>query len=187
MKFRDRLFCFCMPCAVFAGLLLGAASACRAETGALFVAAAESFASPALASESFLHALWQNGGLAVLLILLGTSLLGGLPMAFLLGLRAYAAGFAVSALVSAYGGRGFLAAVCGIFPHHLFYIPFLCLLAIHSVRFAVRLSDKKNSAPARLSSYLLSSLLLTLPIFLGCLVEGYISAPLLRAVLGAYV
>jgi len=122
---------------------------------------------------------------AALLCIFGTTVLGVLPSAVLLALRGYAVGKTVGALVTTFGLRGFCAAVCGIFPHNLFYVPFLCLLAICGFRFSRRLLE--GSTGGRLAEYLLSAAFLSLPILFGCVVEGYVSAPLLKSILGTYL
>ncbi len=187
MQIKDRLLYIAMPAALFAGILLGATFACRTDTGVLFGAAKESFASASLSSDSFVHALVQNLSFAALLFFLGTTVLGPFPSVFLLAARGYAVGFSVSALVSSFGLRGFCAAVCGIFPHTALYIPFFCLLAMHGARFSGRLLRRDTHKPVHFPGYIFSSLILTLPVLLGCFWEGYISAPLLRAILGAHV
>ena len=187
MQIKDRLFYIVMPAALFSGLLLGATFACRTDTTALFTSAKESFASPTLPMDSFVQALFQNLSFSALLFFLGTTVLGPLPAALLLGARGYAVGFSVAALVASFGFRGFCAALCGIFPHTALYIPFFCFLAMHGARFSGKLLKGGTPKPVHLPGYIFSSLILTLPILLGCFWEGYISAPLLRTILGAHV
>jgi len=187
MHSKNTFLFLCMPAALIAGICLGTVASARSDSSALFSAAAESIASSPLCLDSFLKALRQNAIAAALLCIFGTTVLGVLPSAFLLCMRGYAVGKAVGALVASFGFRGFFAAVCGVFPHNLIYVPFLCLLAVHGARFSKRLLFREGKSRGQLTTYLLSSLFLTLPLILGCLVEGYISAPLLKSVLGAHL
>ncbi len=187
MDTKSKFWLLCMPAAVIAGICLGTVAAARTDSSALFAAAAESMAAPTLMPDSFFKALRQNALAAALLCIFGTTVLGALPSAFLLTLRGYAVGKTVGALVSAFGFRGFFAAVCGVFPHNLLYVPFLCLLAVCGTRFSRRLLVGEGRMRGQLAGYLLSAALLTLPVLLGCLVEGYVSAPLLKSILGTYL
>ncbi len=178
---KGTLLLLSFPAAILVGICLGAIAAGTSRDYALFSTAKESFSSATLCLDSLKKALWQNGVTACFLFVFGTTLLGTLPSAFLVGFRGYALGNAVGALVSTFGFRGFLAAVCGVFPHNLLYIPFLCALGISGSRFSARLRGTREKRP--LLSYCLSSLFLSLPILAGCMVESFVSAPLLRAIL----
>lgn len=182
MNPKTRLLFLAVPAAFVAGISIGAVFSARCDTAQLFSAAKESFSSPTLFSDSLGKALRQNLVSAFLLWIFGTTPLGSLPTAVLMGVRGFSVGQAVGALVHTFGFRGFFAAVSGIFPHNLLYAPFLCLLAMFSIRYSLG-EDRQRS----LLSYTITACILTLPVLLGCFVEGYISAPLFRAVLGAYV
>lgn len=185
MDFKNNLWFMIMPAALLSGLCVGSIAAAQSDNSTLFMTASESFASTTFMADSFLKALRQNAGTVALLCIFGTSLFGGIPSAVLLAMRGYGLGQTVGALVSVFGFRGFLAAVGGIFPHNLFYVPFLCFSAIISARFAGRLFCHTQHFKRQILTYLLSIVLLFLPIFLGCLIEGYISAPLLKNILSA--
>jgi len=182
MNPKTRLLFLAVPAALVAGISIGAVFSAHSDTASLFSAAKESFASPTLFSDSLGKALRQNLITVFLLWIFGTTPLGSLPAAIVVGVRGFSVGQAVGALVNCFGLRGFFAAVSGIFPHNLFYVPFLCLLAMFAIRYSLGV-DRQRS----LFKYSITALLLALPVLLGCFVEGYISAPLFRAVLGAYV
>lgn len=173
-----------VPAAMLAGIVVGAILAAKKDHTALFLAAQSSLASPTLCIDSLLKALRQMGGAVFLLWVLGTTPLGSVPIVLVAGMRGGSLGFAIGALVGTYGLRGFFAALCGVFPHNLLYIPFLCLLSVYTLRFSL---DKVRQKETPLFNYSLSILLLALPILLGCLVEGYLSAPLFRSILGATI
>lgn len=182
MTHKKRLLLLAVPAAFVAGISIGAVFAARQDAAPLFAAAKESLSSPTLLSDSLIKALRQNLVTAFLLWIFGTTALGGLPTVFLIGIRGFSVGQAVGALVHSFGFRGFFAAVSGVLPHNLLYAPFLSLLAMFAA-----LRTMENGRQMSLAKYTLTSLLLTIPVILGCFVEGYISAPLFRAVLGAYV
>lgn len=182
MNPKKRLLYLAVPAAFVAGISIGAVFAARHDPSLLFAAAKESFASPTLFSDSLIKALRQNLVTAFLLWIFGTTALGSAPTLLLMGIRGFSVGQAVGALVHAFGFRGFFAAVLGILPHNLLYAPFLCLLAMFAVRYSI---GENRQRP--LYRYTMTAFCLTLPVLLGCFVEGYISAPLFRFVLGAYV
>lgn len=185
MDTKYKLWFLIMPAAILAGICLGSISVAKTGGAALFTTAHASFASPSLMTDSFVKAIRQNAGSAALLCVFGTSFLGALPSAVLLGIRGYGLGQTVGALVSAFGFRGFFAAVCGIFPHNLIYVPVLCLMSMCGARFSQRLLCRDHDARRHLVSYFGAVLLLAIPMLLGCLIEGYVSAPLLRNMLGS--
>ena len=184
MQNKIRLLCIALLAALLAGIGLGAAAACRGDVSALFVAARHSMDSPSMCLDSFLKALGHHAAAAALLWVCGTTVLGGLPTLFLSGARGFSIGYAVGALVHSFGLRGFFAAICGVFPHNLFYIPILGILALYALRFSL---EKGNTRRGGLWHYSLTILLISLPLLFGCLVEGYISAPLLKSILGAHL
>ncbi len=182
MNPKKRLLYLAVPAAFVAGISIGAIFAVRRDAAPLFAAAKESLASPTLFSDSLIKALRQNLLTAFLLWIFGTTALGSIPSLLLTGIRGFSVGQAVGALVHAFGFRGFFAAVLGVLPHNLLYAPFLCLLAMFAVRYSIGENRQRT-----LTKYTLTSFCLTLPVLLGCFVEGYISAPLLRSVLGTYL
>ena len=182
MHTKYKLWFFIMPAALLAGICMGSISATKLDTAAFFKNAAESLASPTLCTDSFGKALKQNMGCAALLFIFGTSIIGAIPSGFLLAVRGFSIGQTVGATVSAFGFRGFWAAFLGILPHNLFYVPFMCLLGICSAGFSPG-SLQNGNGKNKFFSYLFTVLLLSIPVFLGCLIEGYISAPLFRRIL----
>ena len=172
-----------MPAAFLAGICLGSFSVGKIDNSLFFSAASESFHSSSLMADSFFKAIRQNVLHAALFLIFGTTIIGAVPSAVLLVIRGYGLGQTVGALVSAFGFRGFLAASVGIFPHNLLYAPFFCLLAVFGAGFSGQLLAGRSDARRHLVSFLITSLILCVPILCGCLVEGYVSAPLIRSIL----
>lgn len=183
MTKKYKLWFLIMPAAFLVGISLGSLSATKIDSAAFFATASESLTSPSLMADSFLKALRQNALHTVLFCIFGTTIIGAIPSAFLLGLRGFGLGQTVGALVSAFGFRGFLASSLGIFPHNLLYAPFFCLLSVFGAGFSSQLLSRDRDPRRHLVSYLLTALILAAPILVGCLIEGYISAPLMRNIL----
>ncbi len=183
MSSKYKLWFLIMPAAFLAGICLGSFSAGKIDPSLFFSAASESFYSPSLMTDSFLKAVRQNAMHVALFCVFGTTVIGAVPSAVLLGIRGYGLGQTVGALVSAFGFRGFLAAGIGIFPHNLLYVPFFCLLSVFGAGFSGQLLVPNRDARRHLTSFLFTSLILAVPILCGCLIEGYVSAPLLRSIL----
>ncbi len=182
---KYKLWFLIMPASFLLGICLGSLSAARIDTAAFFSTAADSLSSASLMADSVLKALRQNALHAVLFLIFGTTFIGAVPSAVLLGVRGYGLGQTVGALVAAFGFRGFLASALGIFPHNLLYVPFFCLLAVFGAGFSGQLLKKERNMRQNLASFFLISLFLAIPILCGCLIEGYVSAPLMRRILSS--
>ncbi len=175
---------FCLLAALSAGICCGAVWAARMgtdEIASFFAATAGNLTAQTLTKQSFLHALLKSGRAAALFFIFGTTVFGALPSLVLLGVQGYAVGISVGALVHAHGFRGFFAALGGVFPHSLIFIPCYFLMAMLGTRFSLRLM--RREAGTRFFSYLVSFLVPFVCLFFGSLVEGYVSAPLLKSIL----
>ena len=183
MSSKYKLWFLIMSVAFIVGICSGSFQAVRTDSSAFFIAASESLHSPTLMMDSFLKAIRQSALHIALFCIFGTTFIGAVPSAVLLGVRGYGLGQTVGALVSAFGFRGFLAASIGVFPHHILYVPFFCLLSVFGAGFSGQLLSESRDASRRLPTFFLTTLLLAVPILCGCLIEGYVSAPLLRSIL----
>ena len=173
-----------MLASLCAGISCGAVVAARmgdADAATFFAAAAGNLSAAALTRQSFLHALLKSGRAAALFFVFGTTVVGGLPSVALLGVQGYAVGISVGVLVRAHGLRGFFAAAGGVLPHSLIFIPCYFLMATMGARFSLRRMHHEKDA--RILPYLTSFLVPTACLLVGSLVEGYISAPLLKSIL----
>lgn len=173
-----------MPAALSAGILVGAYMAARmqpSDVEALFETVRINLTANSLSKSSFFHALLECGKAAALFFIFGTTVIGALPSVILLSIRGYAVGMSVGTLVRQFGVRGFFAAFGGIFPHSLFYIPCFVLMAVLSARFGLRFLRKETDG--RVLPYCIAFLIITLFLLIGCFVEGYVSAPLLKQIL----
>lgn len=173
-----------MPAALSAGILIGSFMAARmpaADTEAFFETVQRNLSVESLAKSSFLNAFLQSGKTAALLFIFGTTVIGAVPSAILLSVRGYAIGMSVGTLLRQFGLRGFFAALGGVFPHSIFYLPCLLLMATQSAKSALRLLKKEASG--QFLQYVLIFLILFVFLLFGALVEGYISAPLLKRIL----
>ena len=117
--------------------------------------------------------------------LLLTSVLGlfsfGFPfIAGLTVLRGFSVGFTVGFLVEWASFRGVLFAVGSVLPHNLIIIPVIIVLSVTGfslswLRFRSYLQKRSGVLRERIGAYMLLVFFVSLALFLGILVEAYIS------------
>lgn len=101
--------------------------------------------------------------------------------------RGFALGFTVGFLVNEYGIKGFLFSILGILPQNLFIIP--GIISISSIGMAFSFASIKNRKKKLRNSKIGSSivnysvliLFFSLFVFIGALIEAYVSPNFLRA------
>ena len=118
----------------------------------------------------YLFLIWILG-----LLMFGYPFIAGLTV-----LRGFSVGFTVGFLVERASLRGVLFAAGSILPHNLLIIPALIVITVTGfslswLRFRSRLIKKPVSLRERIGSYTLAIFLVGLALFLGILVEAYIS------------
>lgn len=133
-------------------------------------------------------ALIRQGKLLALFWVLAISLVGALGVMVLTLIRGFYSGFTVAFLAAEMGGPGILLAAAGHLPHSLLEVPAVILGATASVAFAV---DVIGSWRARrrmagfyeaLASYTGTLLSAGVLLLLACLVESFLTPPLVRMV-----
>lgn len=121
--------------------------------------------------------IWITG-----LIIIGIPII---PIAMMF--RGFALGFTVGFLVNEYGIKGFLFSILGILPQNLFIIP--GIISISSIGMAFSFASIKNRKKKLRNSKIGSSivnysvliLFFSLFVFIGALIEAYVSPNFLRA------
>lgn len=186
MSIAKKRWFFILLAALAAGVTIGAIDAAEmgsAESAAVLDRISASLAVDALQKTSFFQALISALKTLALLLVFGTTVIGAVPTAIYIGVHGFSVGASVGTLVRFYGMRGFLAAAAGVLPHSLIYLPCFLVMAVLAMQFSSRLLKREHTQSGHFISYLFSMLLVSIPVFLGCLVEGYLSAPLLRYIL----
>jgi stage II sporulation protein M len=102
-----------------------------------------------------------------------------IPIAILF--RGFALGFTVGFLVNEYGIQGFLFSILGIMPQNLFIIPGIISISSIGIAFSIRniknrkISIRNNTLRLNIVNYSILILFFSVIIFIGCLIEAYIS------------
>lgn len=110
----------------------------------------------------------------------------GFPLVLLLvGIRGFSVGFTVAFLVNRAAFRGMLFAMGSVLPHNLILIPAQVVIAATGFSFSwlrFRRFLERRPSPIRehLGPYTLMIFFMGLVLFLGCLVEAYISPVFVR-------
>ena len=107
----------------------------------------------------------------------------GFPLVLLLvGIRGFSVGFTVAFLVNRAAFRGMLFAMGSVLPHNLILIPAQVVIAATGFSFSWLGSGASRAAPLseHLGPYTLMIFFMGLVLFLGCLVEAYISPVFVR-------
>ena len=126
------------------------------------------------------QSLKNNLRFLVLVWLCGLFVLGFPLIAILVGLRGFFVGFTVGFLVDRAALRGLLFALGAVLPHNIFLVPAVIVLAVAGfsfswLRFRGHLEKRPYALKRHLAPYTLIATVTGLVLFLGSLVEAYIS------------
>lgn len=123
----------------------------------------------------------ENTKMLLIMWVFGFSLIGIPLCLFVIGVRGFAFGFAISSFVGVYGWRGVLIALCALFPQMLVYLPALLSAGVTVFDYSLYFSSPgKSDIRGRLLSYSLLVLLFLGIFLLASLLEGYVSPILLK-------
>lgn len=117
----------------------------------------------------------------------GLIIIGIIIIPLIVIFRGFALGFTVGFLVNEYGIKGFLFSILGILPQNLFIIPGLIAISTTGLAFSINsIKNKKNRFKnnrmgLNIINYSVSILFFSVIIFIGTLIEAYISPIFLGA------
>ena len=100
--------------------------------------------------------------------------------------RGFALGFSVGFFVYEYGFKGFLFSVLGIFSQNLFIVPGIISISAIGLSFSIKNIKKKknrsrnNTFISDFMDYSLLTLLFSVLILVGCLIEAYLTPIFLK-------
>jgi len=134
-------------------------------------------------STVFQSSIIENTKTVLIMWVFGFSLIGIPLCLFIVGIRGFAFGFAVSSFVGLYGFKGILIALCALFPQLIIYIPALLAAGVTVLEFSLYFScaDRKDSK-RRLLQYLLLALVFLGIFLISSLLESYVSPILIKLV-----
>jgi stage II sporulation protein M len=173
--------------AMVTGIFFGAFAAVRLGSSDLTVYTESinlSVAAPLKTTEGFLNSLLQNVKTIALFWFLGMTVIGSIPLVAVTFYKGYAIGFTVAVLVLQYKLSGLLAAIIGVLPHSIIFIPTYIILAGLCVSFSSKLLADRKNIKSLFLSYSLRTVFLLLVIALGSAVEGYLSSWFFKIALG---
>lgn len=139
------------------------------------------------------HSLANNFQTIVLIWILGITVIGLPIVIFIVVLRGFIVGFTVGFLINELGFKGFTFSMLTILPQNIFVIPGLIALAVLSINFSIKIITSKTkrgtkfSFISELTSYSISTAILSLLIILGSFVEAYITPVFMKLLLGYVV
>ena len=87
----------------------------------------------------FINSLSSNLIYALLVWVLGISIIGIIFVLFFLLARGFIVGFSIGSIITHYGFKGIVGAFCYIFPHHILTLAFSILLSFYAIKFSVKL------------------------------------------------
>ena len=132
---------------------------------------------------SFMKALLLEFKSFLILFICGIAVVGSPAAAFYIGIKGYSVGFTVAFLIRSYGLAGLLAALGGVLPHYLLLIPAFMCMGIIGINFSNKLLLGEKKLKENLKIYVVKSFLIAVFVLIGCAVEGFVSTPLLKAVM----
>jgi len=142
-------------------------------------------------SSVFYLSMSNNMKTAILLILLGLSVVG-LPL--ILGVilfRGFVLGFTVAFLIEELGAKGLILSIFSIFPQNLIILPCIISIGVTSLTFAItviknRIKNYQESYSQMIGGYMLLNIFFSCLLIISGLIEGYIS-PIFIKIFSNYI
>ncbi|HHY41398.1 MAG TPA: stage II sporulation protein M [Thermoanaerobacterales bacterium] len=136
-------------------------------------------------SSIFYLSISNNIKTAVLLIILGLSVIG---IPFILGIilfRGFVLGFTVGFLIEDLGTKGLILAILSILPQNLIILPSIISIGVTALTFATtviknRMKNYHENYTQMVSGYMMLNLIFCFLLVISGLIEGYISPLFIR-------
>ncbi len=128
----------------------------------------------------FKQSLLNNSQFVLIIWVLGITVIG-LPLILtIIAIKGFIIGFSVSFLVEGMGFKGFLFALAAVLPQNLFIVPGVLFAGVLGISFSLsmfrrRKSQLKRRFSSELTVYSFNILISLLLLFIGSLIEGYIT------------
>jgi stage II sporulation protein M len=141
-------------------------------------------------AELFKRGFVDNIKVAVLLWILGVTIIG-IPFIFIaIGIRGFIIGFSAGFISSAFGIQGVIFILLTVIPKEIIILPSILCLGVSGINFSLSIIKRRKHAAissptvrSSLASYLLLGLFLIGLISGGVLVEAYISSSLAKLIM----
>jgi stage II sporulation protein M len=140
---------------------------------------------PVQSAVVFKRSLINNSQFVILIWLLGITVIGIPLILLIVGIKGFIIGFSVSFLVEGMGLRGFMFALAAILPQNLLFVPAIIAAGVLGISFSISMLRRKKVKPQKsftseLMVYSMNILLTILVLFLGSLIEGYITPAFIK-------
>jgi stage II sporulation protein M len=131
----------------------------------------------------------ENLKIVSIIWILGLTIIG-IPFIFIIvGIRGFITGFSAGFIVEALGMKGVIFTLCSLLPKEIIIIPCIIALGVNGVNFSLKMiknKSKKHLSKDNLKTNILAYCFLTLFfssfIFIGILVEAYITPVFIRMI-----
>jgi len=142
-------------------------------------------------TELFRIALFENAKIILALWIMGVTIIG-IPFIFVaIGIRGFITGFSSGFVIQAIGTKGILFTLLALLPKEALIIPGFIALGVNGINFSLNIIKSKsikhisrNNLKTNLLSYCGITMFYSCFIFLGVLIEAYISPVFIRLLAG---
>lgn len=135
---------------------------------------------PVQSATVFKQSFLNNSQFVLIIWVLGITVIGIPLILMIVGIKGFIIGFSVSFLVEGMGLRGLLFALAAVLPQNLLIVPGILVAGVLGISFSISMlrrkkSKTKKSFSSELTVYSFNILLALLILFVGSLIEGYIT------------
>ncbi|MDD2574490.1 MAG: stage II sporulation protein M [Bacillota bacterium] len=135
---------------------------------------------PVQSATVFKQSFLNNSQFVLIIWVLGITVIGIPLILMVIGIKGFIIGFSVSFLVEGMGLRGLLFALAAVLPQNLLIVPGILVAGVLGLSFSISMlrrkkSKTKKSFSSELTVYSFNILLALLILFVGSLIEGYIT------------
>lgn len=135
---------------------------------------------PVQSAAVFKQSLLNNSQFVLIIWVLGITVIGIPLILLIVGIKGFILGFSVSFLVEGMGLRGLLFALAAVLPQNLLIVPGILVAGVLGISFSIsmlrrRKAKSKKSFSSELTLYSFNIFVSLLILFVGSLVEGYIT------------
>lgn len=140
-------------------------------------------------SELMKIALLENTKIVAVLWILGVTIIGIPFIYMIIGIRGFITGFSSGFIIEALGIKGVLFTLFALIPKEIVIIPCMIALGVNGINFSLNIIKKKSikhiskeSLKTSFVAYCMVTLLFSSFIFIGILIEAYITPVFIRMI-----
>lgn len=135
------------------------------------------------------HSFINNLQTAILIWILGITVIGLPITVIVVAIRGFILGFTVGFLINELGFKGFAFSIFALLPQNIFIIPGIIALSVLSITFSIKVITHKSrygnfNFLTELTKYSISTVTLSILIIIGIFVEAYITPIFMKLLIG---